>query len=65
MSLIKSVKEFELDIEAVKQMIKENIEKETGKTVARVVFDVGADWVGYGANETKISVLKCIKVIFV
>mgnify|MGYP003441415710 FL=1 len=64
MSLLSEVKVFDLPTQTATKILKEYIEKDTGRKVKSIKFVLGNQMVGYGMNESSEAYLRSIEVVF-
>ncbi len=64
MSLLSEVKTFDLPTKTATKILKEYIEKDTGRKVKSIKFITGNQIVGYGMNESSEACLKSVEVVF-
>ena len=64
MSLLNEVKTFDLPTKTATKILKEYIEKDTGRKVKSIKFITGNQIVGYGMNESSEAYLRSIEVVF-
>ena len=62
--LLNDITNFELPVETARKILIDFIEKDTGKKVKELTFNMGSRSIGYGPMERDEQYLRCINVVF-
>ncbi len=64
MGIFDQIKEINLPLDTIKEIVKKHIENDTKREVKDVEFSIGSRWEGYGPNEHSASYIQDVKVTF-